>query len=91
MVTLNSDLSKNSKLIQKILDSIGNKKRAKNSGTNPFLKKRDAKLACKKLDAVGLYFNEHLKPRQIAKKLRIGVDSVYRIVEKFKHEIQQTI
>jgi len=55
------------------------------------LKKREAKLACKKLDVINLYYNEQLKPRQVAKKLRVDVDMVYKTIEKFKYEIKHKI
>jgi hypothetical protein len=31
-----------------------------------------------------MYFEEQLKPREISKSLRLGIDKVYRLVEGFK-------
>lgn len=54
----------------------------------PFLSRRDSKLLSKKYQAVQLYLFDEMKPRHIAKKLKLSVDLVYACVQKFKTDIK---
>ena len=53
---------------------------------SPYVNRRDAKLLSKKHQAVSMYFQENLKPKAIASKLRIPVNVVQASIDKFKRE-----
>ena len=70
----------NSKSTSKLLDvPIGSDSR------------RQVKTLSKKMQLAKLYFDEKLKPAQIAKKLRIGVEHVYTTTTMIKRNCKRVI
>lgn len=55
---------------------------------NPYLKKREAKLAAKKMEVVQMYVSTDLKPRHISKKLRLPLTEVRSTLAKFRYEMR---
>ena len=50
----------------------------------PFRERSIAKKVAVEFDVATLYFKEMMKPSAIAKKLKLSIDMVYRIVELIK-------
>jgi len=57
------------------------------SKINPYLRRRDCKLASKKLKIIDAYMKDGLKPKQIAKSMRLSIDFVSKAIQKFKYEV----
>lgn len=78
-------------MVEALLNSLQNKGKTNESKLNPYLKKREAKLALKRIEVINMHSGGALKPKQISRLLRMPIKQVYQAIEKFRYEVKTKI